>query len=237
MLIPPHVYRMQLTYEYSFYNRRSSLFSRYDEGIRITGDQWFSVTPENIARVTALQIKRRFPHAEVVYDGFGGAGGNTIQLALLFDKVIYNELDEEICFDAHNNAEVYGVEDAIEFRNEDFFDPEHIRYLKQAQPDVVFLSPPWGGPQYLTKEKFDLYEPIQDGLEGMSIAKVVDFTVKNISPNICLFLPKTTNLEQLAEILSYHEGKADVDYMHFLGYCKGMCVYFGPDMENKEETV
>lgn len=33
-----------------FWYRRYQLFSRFDEGIRLSADMWFSVTPESIAR-------------------------------------------------------------------------------------------------------------------------------------------------------------------------------------------
>lgn len=52
---------------------------------------------------------------------------------------------------AKHNAAVYGVEDRIEFITGDFM--EIAPHLKA---DVVFLSPPWGGPQYLTTDVFDL---------------------------------------------------------------------------------
>lgn len=45
---------------------------------------------------------------------------------------------------AKHNAAVYGVADRIEFIVGDYF---HL--ANRLQGDVVFLSPPWGGPQYL----------------------------------------------------------------------------------------
>ena len=73
---------------------------------------------------------------------------------------------------ARKNAEIYGVADRIEFIVGDFF---HIMpHLKVAillcngmqgnhdnlsplqSVDVVFLSPPWGGPAYNTAKVFDL---------------------------------------------------------------------------------
>ena len=46
---------------------------------------------------------------------------------------------------ARQNAAVYGVADRIEFIVGDFF--QVVPQLAGA--DVVFLSPPWGGPEYL----------------------------------------------------------------------------------------
>jgi len=48
---------------------------------------------------------------------------------------------------ARHNAKVYGVADRIEFIVGDFFDI----VPKLVAAEVIFLAPPWGGPEYLTK--------------------------------------------------------------------------------------
>lgn len=52
---------------------------------------------------------------------------------------------------AQHNATVYGVVDQIDFVQGDF-----LQLAPYLQGDVVFLSPPWGGPDYLTAEVFDI---------------------------------------------------------------------------------
>lgn len=52
---------------------------------------------------------------------------------------------------ARNNAEVYGVADKVEFMCGDF-----LQLAPVLRADVVFLSPPWGGPDYATAETFDI---------------------------------------------------------------------------------
>lgn len=52
---------------------------------------------------------------------------------------------------ARHNARVYGVEDRIEF-----IIGNYMELAPNLKADVVFLSPPWGGPQYLSAEVFDL---------------------------------------------------------------------------------
>lgn len=52
---------------------------------------------------------------------------------------------------ARQNAAVYNVEDQIEFLQGDF-----LHLAPQLCGDVVFLSPPWGGPDYLSAEVFDI---------------------------------------------------------------------------------
>jgi hypothetical protein len=53
---------------------------------------------------------------------------------------------------ARRNAELYGVANRIEFLVGDYL--TLVPHLKAV--DVVFLSPPWGGPAYSSTSVFDL---------------------------------------------------------------------------------
>jgi hypothetical protein len=101
----------------------------------------------------------------VVIDAFCGVGGNSIQFALTCERVIAIDINPERLAMAKHNAEVYGVADRIEFILGDYltlllalFLSFHI-YLELTvvhQADVVFLSPPWGGPEYINRPYFSL---------------------------------------------------------------------------------
>ena len=104
---------------------------------------------------------------------------------------------------ARHNAAVYGVEDRIEFIVGDFF---HV--APRLKADVVFLSPPWGGPKYLETSTFDLtnMEP-----NGYSIYRAA----REISSNLAYFLPRNTNVDQvfthfsLVDSFTSHSGRID----------------------------
>ena len=87
----------------------------------------------------------------MIVDGFCGVGGNAIQLAFTCERVIAIDNDATRLAIAKHNAAVYGVEDRIEFILGDFF---HV--AKDLKADAVFLSPPWGGPEYLKEPVFKL---------------------------------------------------------------------------------
>lgn len=72
--------------------------------------------------------------------------------SLLFPlSVIAIDIDPVKIDLARNNAEVYGIADKIEFICGDF-----LLLASHLKADVVFLSPPWGGPDYATAETFDI---------------------------------------------------------------------------------
>lgn len=52
---------------------------------------------------------------------------------------------------AQHNAAVYGVSERIEFIQADF-----LQVAPCLRADVVFLSPPWGGPEYLSADVFNI---------------------------------------------------------------------------------
>lgn len=60
-----------------YWYKRFSLFSKFDQGIQLDEESWFSVTPEAVAKHHASRFKK----FNLVVDGFCGVGGNTIQFA------------------------------------------------------------------------------------------------------------------------------------------------------------
>ena len=54
---------------------------------------------------------------------------------------------------AQHNARIYGVADRIEFIQGDY-----MQLAPSLRADAVFLSAPWGGPEYLNADVFDIAE-------------------------------------------------------------------------------
>ena len=89
---------------------------------------------------------------------------------------------------ARHNATIYGVHDKIEFIVGNYFD-----LIENLKADVVFLSPPWGGPDYMKNEIYDL----EADLQPLSATKLMTETRK-VTNNIALYLPRNSNSKQLA---------------------------------------
>ena len=64
-----------------YWHQRYKIFSKYDEGIWMTDDAWFGVTPEPIANAIAEHVATAPAERTVLIDAFAGAGGNTIAFA------------------------------------------------------------------------------------------------------------------------------------------------------------
>ncbi|XP_034208633.1 trimethylguanosine synthase-like isoform X2 [Prunus dulcis] len=196
-----------------YWFQRYDLFSRYDEGIKMDEQGWYSVTPEKIAITHA----KRCENATVI-DCFAGVGGNAIQFASMCYHVVAIEIDPLKVDMAINNAKIYGVEDYIDFIVGDFF-----QLAPSLKGDVVFLSPPWGGPSYKWVKKFtlDLLKP-KDGYAIFQAAQA-------ITPNIIMFLPQNVDLLQVEELcwLSSPPLQVEIEENYVRSNLKGVTVYFG----------
>ncbi|XP_063915010.1 trimethylguanosine synthase-like isoform X3 [Zophobas morio] len=174
--VPPEI--KENAYLRKYWHRRFNLFSKFDEGIKLDEESWYSVTPEQIAKHIAKRCT-----CDVIIDSFCGAGGNSIQFAFTCKRVIAIDIDPRKIELARNNAEIYGVADRIEFIVGDFF-----QLAGGLKADVVFFSPPWGGPSYLREPVYDL----ESMLQPFPISKLLEVG-RAITSNIAVFLPKNSN--------------------------------------------
>ncbi|PKI50630.1 hypothetical protein CRG98_028942 [Punica granatum] len=99
-----------------YWYQRYLLFSRFDDGVKLDEEGWFSVTPEPVAKHHALRCG-----SNAIIDGFTGVGGNAIQFAKCAKHVIAVDIDPKKIEYANHNAAVYKVDDRIDFVRGDFF--------------------------------------------------------------------------------------------------------------------
>ncbi|XP_041101903.1 trimethylguanosine synthase [Polyodon spathula] len=197
-----------------YWAQRYRLFSRFDEGIKLDHEGWFSVTPEKIAKHIADRVRESY-HCDVIIDAFCGVGGNSIQFALAGKKVIAVDIDPVRIALAQSNAEVYGVAGQIEFIQGDF-----MLLASDLKADAVFLSPPWGGPDYLSAEVFNIKTMMTpDGFEIFRLSKM-------ITENIIYFLPRNADFDQIAS-LAGPGGKVEVEQNFLNNKLKTVTAYFG----------
>ncbi|XP_014213093.1 trimethylguanosine synthase [Copidosoma floridanum] len=194
-----------------YYAKRYRLFSKFDDGIVLDNESWFSVTPEKIAKYIAERCR-----SDLIVDAFCGAGGNSIQFAFTCERVYAIDIHPQKIAIARHNAQIYGVADRIEFIIGDFF-----CLADRLLADVVFLSPPWGGPSYIQDKSYDI-ENIMQPKGGIKLLQ----TAKKISDNVAYYLPKNIDTLQLA--MAAGEGSQVELEQNFLGtQLVAVTAYFG----------
>lgn len=168
-----------------FWYQRYRLFSKFDDGIKLDEESWYSVTPEKVSQHTAERCR-----CDLIIDAFCGAGGNTIQFAFTCERVIAIDIDPHKIELAQHNARIYGVEDRIEFIVGDF-----IKLAPNLQADVVFLSPPWGGIGYSSQQSYSLNK-ILPPIGGASLFELAS----SITSNVAMYLPRNVNSDELLRV-------------------------------------
>ncbi|KAL3069291.1 hypothetical protein niasHS_018016 [Heterodera schachtii] len=232
---------------YKYWYQRNRFFSKLNNGILMDREGWFSVTPERVARHVADRVV--LLRDCTVLDAFTGVGGNAIQFALRGAYVIAVDIDPVKLRCARQNARIYGVESRICFICGSFFHvavsmfgargaKERKKQTKEGKGaeentttkteigyphgvDAVFLSPPWGGPAYLHRDRpFDLLADMEPN--GVHIFRVA----QQISPNIVYFLPKNTRTDQLIA-LAGPGGCVELEQTVLNEKIKALHAYFG----------
>ncbi|OBZ74167.1 Trimethylguanosine synthase [Grifola frondosa] len=149
-----------------YFSQRERYFSLYSSGCLLDEEGWYSVTPERVADQIAERCR-----CDTILDAFCGVGGNAIAFARTCERVIALDISPLRLALARHNATIYGVADRIEFVLADFLsfaralhrlqssdqqdedaehDQESITHHRPRKIDTVFLSPPWGGPSYIS---------------------------------------------------------------------------------------
>lgn len=216
----------------SYYVQRYYFFSLFDKGIQMDKESWYSVTPEEISEYISSIITNSSDSS--ILDGFCGCGGNVISFSKHFKKVIANDLFESKINMTKNNTKIYECPDNIQYYNKDFFDLN----LENDIVDYVFLSPPWGGPEYKKDKIYSLKKWMNPDVE-----KIIEKCL-TISKNLIFYLPRNTDLEELANLLNKYDKEEiksvdntilfDVKYLNSASKIKAILVLYGPAFNTLE---
>ena len=205
-----------------FYNLRYYLFSKYDNGIQMDDESWYSVTPEEIATYISTCIPSS--SSSTITDAFCGVGGNTIPFSVSCSHVNAIDISSSKLNMAQHNASLYSCKDNITFIESDFL-------TTTVTSDYVFLSPPWGGSAYKADMNFTLKKWITPDIE-----EIIKHAL-TLSHNLIFYLPRNTPVMELIEYLvKYDESTikendntlyVDVRYLYSANKVKAMLVLYG----------
>lgn len=113
------------------------------EDIHVDEVALYSVSPFWMAdKISKLMLAMAGPDA-VVTDGTACVGGNVINFARYFKAVNAVELSAQRARMLQHNVKVTGFSAKVTVRNDDY-----VRICTSLVQDVVFMDPPWGGPDY-----------------------------------------------------------------------------------------
>jgi len=129
-----------------------------------------------------------------ITDLTGNVGGDTIMFGLHFKSVDSIEHNQENFEALKNNVDVFGLKNVTLH----FGDSTRIY---NWHTDVLYIDPPWGGPDYKEKENLDLY--LADVRVDMFVNHVIEQPWK--PRYIFLKLPRNYNFERFSMIAKVHK--------------------------------
>ncbi|KIX98295.1 uncharacterized protein Z520_05596 [Fonsecaea multimorphosa CBS 102226] len=217
-----------------YWHQGYSIFSKYDDGIWMTDGSWYEVTHESVANTIAQHMAEAVPEGKsIIFDVMCGVGGNTIAFALSgkWKRVYAIEKDAATLACAKHNAEIYGVADRITWFQGDCFEILGLDETKKENTvealktiastyGVIFASPPWGGPGYREAEVFDL-----EAMQPYPFSHLYE-SFKKLTPNVVLYLPRTSDLRQIAKVVGEDKRTQIVHYCT-KGSSRALCAYLG----------
>ncbi|KAJ7065211.1 Tgs1 protein [Mycena amicta] len=195
-----------------YFAQRTRLLSLYSSppGCLLDQEGWYSITPELIADRIAQRCR-----CDTILDAFCGVGGNAIAFAKTCERVIALDISPTRLALARHNAQIYGVADRIEFILADYISFANS-YLSQSHArrkiDVIFLSPPWGGPGYISGDSTRPSSPVKleetehpsyslASIQPIHGAELFQLSRK-ITRNVAYYLPRNTRLDEIGALLT-----------------------------------
>lgn len=172
-----------------YYDRRYNLWSRYDQGIKLNYQGWFSVTPEDIAKSIASSISVNDIDKDYILVAHLGTGSIAIQTTLMGYKVIGLDINKEMIDLSIHNSMIYDIPiipNCKEFndRNKIVFVNDDIwKYHPDPKIKTMICDPEWGGLNY--KQTFDIEQ-----LEIIDFVKYcILFNIEYLIISVPSFIP------------------------------------------------
>lgn len=120
--------------------------------LQISPEGHYSITQPNFAWDIISIFSKYFPDLSklTITDATGGIGGDTISFARRFKKVFVYEMNPEHCSMIRHNLKAYKLfrSDKVKLTCDDF-----TKHLSQVNSDLVYVDPPWGGPDKVKQAK------------------------------------------------------------------------------------
>lgn len=171
-------------------DKRDFLFKFLPKTIRkqlkLDDEALYSVTDQATADRITTELLKIVPATAILTDGTACIGGNTFSFCRAFQRVNAVELEPAKFNFLKHNMGVLGVENAS------YYLGDILSYVDVLEQSLLFLDPPWGGPDYKQKERVNLY------LSGIPLDEVC----RRFAPTttyIALKTPTNFNIEDFME--------------------------------------
>lgn len=122
--------------------------------LKMTSEGEYSITKKHDS-LKIVECMRKLAGSlknKSIVDLTGNVGGDTIRFGMNFKFVDSYELNPENFEALKNNVEVYNLDKKVKL-----FLGDSTKLFTGKKVDIMYMDPPWGGPDYKDKENLDLF--------------------------------------------------------------------------------
>jgi len=160
--------------------------------IQLDEEALYSTTDQLTAEKITKDILKFVPAHAIITDATACVGGNTFSFSQAFQTVYAVEKDDTRCKMLEKNMDVLCAS------NVTCISGDALEVCPSLHQDVIFLDPPWGGPEYKQKPHIDLY--------------LSDVALHSVCEKLAMY----TSYFALKVPTNFHESKFIFDTAHFL---------------------
>ena len=175
--------------------------------IQMDEEAFYSVTDQYTADRISKDLLNVLPDIKTITDATACIGGNTYSFSKFFPVVQAIELDTERFQYLQHNLNILETQNVISYCG------DLMMVCLQLYQDLIFVDPPWGGPDYKSKPSVDLY------VSDIELSEVCEH-IKDATRYIALKVPVNFNevgfLEKTKGFLKLIHRNPDLRKMHLL---------------------
>lgn len=176
--------------------------------LRFDEEAFYSTTDQLTANKIARIICKIVSTDAVVTDATACIGGATLAFANVFSKVYAIELDPTRYEYLRHNMTILQIMSKVHCILGDA-----LNICPKMRQDVVFLDPPWGGPEYKTMERVSLY---LSGVKLSEVCRKISVSTKYIALKVPTNFDEATFRKEIDDYASVIVCETQLRKMHLL---------------------
>lgn len=161
--------------------------------MRLSDQGKYSTTPAKYSKQTCKKIQDNIRYNlrnMVITDACAGNGGDSIYFSSVFKSVQSLEKDPKEFKFLKENVEFHNI------KNIKISQKSYLDVWKDLKQDIIYMDPPWGGPDYKLLPIVDLF------LDGINISRIVgELFREERAKMIIIKIPHNFNIKGFSEFL------------------------------------
>lgn len=145
-----------------------------------------------------------------IIDGTSCVGGNTVLFAKEFKDVVAVDINKDHINMLKQNLDLYNFDTKVEYHCLDITS-SYKSLLHKTKYNVLFIDPPWGGPEYKNEDSIELY------LSNISITELSKIFLQNVDM-LVIKIPSNYNRDHYIREINKEKSDIRVEIIELYKY-------------------